>query len=230
MVESSPPSSIHPMSLLDVPAVVRLHERELTGDFMSRFGGRFLAQLYSGFLESPYAEALVAVDGRTGEVTGALLGVLDTQAHNTFLLRSRGPALAFYGFGQALLHPTLARDVLCTRSRRYLRGVARAMFATKRGRKPEPADPEQVGIISYVMVDRVRRGSGIGASLVAAYEGRAESAGLDRLELVTHPDGGGAGPFYCRIGWQYAGERMSDSGERFALYTRRLGERPSAGC
>ena len=104
------------------------------------------------------------------------------------------------------------------------------MFAGKRGRKPGCGEAERVGIISYVMVDGGRRGSGIGASLVAAYEKRAASAGLDRLELVTHPEPRGAGPFYSRIGWEYAGERTSESGERFALYTRRTDERPSAGC
>lgn len=230
MVEASPPPSIHTMSVLDVPAAVRLHERELTGDFMSRFGGRFLAQLYRAFLESPHAEALVAVDGRTGEVIGALLGTLDAPAHNSFLVRRHGPALALYGLGQALAHPALAWDVLRTRSGRYGRGIARSMFAGKRGRKPGSGEAERVGVISYVMVDGGRRGSGIGASLVAAYEERAVSAGLDRLELVTHPEPRGAGPFYSRIGWKYAGERTSDSGERFALYTRYLAERPPAGC
>ena len=230
MVESSTAPYIHTMSLLDIPAAVGLHERELTGDFMSRFGGRFLARLYRAFLESPHAEALVSVDPRSGEPTGALLGTLDTPAHNSFVVRRHGPALALYGLGRALLHPALARDVLRTRAGRYARGVARSAFAGKRGAKPGRDDAERVGVVSYVMVAGGRRGCGIGASLVAAYEERARRAGLDRLELVTHPEGRGAGSFYRRIGWSYAGERVSASGERFAMYTRYLNERPPAEC
>lgn len=228
MTEPSPRFSIRAMSLLDIPAAVRLHERELTGDFVSRFGGRFLSRLYRAFLKSLHAQALVSVSPRTGDITGVLLGVLDTPAHNSFLLRRHGPALAFYAIGRSLLHPALARDVLRTRARRYARGVARSVFAGKRGEKPERHDTERVGVISYVMVDGGRRGCGIGTSLVAAYEERARCAGLDRLELVTHPGGRGAGPFYDRIGWRCAGERISGNGERFALYTRHLGERPRA--
>lgn len=212
--------SPHPQEL---PEIARLHRRELTGDFISRFGDRFLTRLYRAFAESPHAEALIAVDGSTGEVIGALVGTLDIPSHNAFLVRHHGPALALHGLARALRYPALGRDVLLTRAGRYLRGIARSLFSGKAGKNPQAKAPEeQVGILAYLMVDGRRRKSGVGVSLVAAYEARAVSGGLDRLELVTFPKQVGAGPFYSRIGWEYAGERTSNSGERFALYTRYL--------
>jgi GNAT superfamily N-acetyltransferase len=86
---------------------------------------------------------------------------------------------------------------------------------------PEPST-EQVGFLTYVAVDVERRGRGIGGALLSAYEGLAREAGLDRLELVTVLGERGAGPFYDRMGWAYAGERVSRSGERYALYVRYL--------
>lgn len=228
VTDRSQPPSIRTMSPPDIPAAVRLHERELTDDFMSRFGSRFLAELYRAFVRSPHAVALVSVDLRTGGVTGALLATLNTLANNSFVVRSHGPALAFHGLGRALSHPALARDVLRTRGRRYARGVARSVFAGRRAAKPQREGAERVGVVNYVMVDGGRRGGGIGASLVAAYEELAWSADLERLELVTYPGGRGAGRFYRRIGWRYAGERISASGERFALYTRYPVKRPGA--
>lgn len=127
---------------------------------------------------------------------------------------------------RALRSPAFARDLLRTRLLRYARGIVRGLRRSgARNAVPEDArdtSPERVGFMTYVAVAADRRGRGIGGSLLDAYEEQARAAGLRRLDLVTFPDERGAGAFYSRMGWTYAGEIVSRSGERYALYTRPL--------
>lgn len=206
----------------DAARTAALHARELPGDFITRFGEGFLRSYHLAFAQSPHAVVAVADDRTTGRVVGALFGTLDTRSHYGFLVRRHGPELALRIAARSVCDPGLARDFLRSRAKRYVRGVARSLFSGKRTGAPDDGLVERVGLLAHVMVDGDYRRWGIGAALVAAYEMRARAAGLDRLELVTFPDGRGAAPFYGRIGWKYGGERVSRSGERFALYYRRL--------
>ncbi len=203
-----------------------LHERELPHEFLTRFGTKFLARYYRAFVESPDAVALAAVDARSGELEGVLISTLDTRAHYSNLVRLYGPALARAVGLQALRHPSLARDLLKTRLLRYARGIVRSLAKSPKSTQTDDESPEspaeRVGFLTYVAVSGESRGRGIGGALLAAYERMAREANLDRLELVTMTDERGAGPFYIRAGWTYAGERVSRSGERYALYIRFL--------
>ncbi|MGI9049713.1 MAG: GNAT family N-acetyltransferase [Rubrobacteraceae bacterium] len=81
-----------------------------------------------------------------------------------------------------------------------------------------------MGFPTYIAVRSDRHGRGTGVALFQAYEEMARRFGLDRLELVTRPGGAGAGPFFAKLGYEHAGERISRSGERYALYTKSLKE------
>ncbi len=203
-----------------------LHERELPHEFLTRFGAAFLARYYGAFAESPDAVALAAVDPRSGDLEGVLIATFDTRAHYSNLVRLHGSALARHVALQALRHPSLARDLIKTRLLRYARGILRSLNKGSKSTEKQDASPEppaeRVGFLTYVAVSGEHRGRGIGGALLEAYERMAREAKLDRLELVTTPDERGAGPFYLRAGWTYAGERVSRSGERYALYIRVL--------
>lgn len=124
---------------------------------------------------------------------------------------------------RAIGDPKLAGELLKTRAGRYIRGLIR--LSTKVPRRlsgHRPAQPAGVGVLCHVAVNRERQRQGIGASLLAAFTAQAVEAGAEYLELVTLPDRRGAGAFYERLGWWYAGERTSRSGETFSLYRLRL--------
>lgn len=207
-----------------------LHARELPHEFLTRFGPEFLSRYYRAFIESPYAVALVAsVDGAPERPDGVLIGTFDTGAHYSYLVRRHGLGLALSTLRQVGRRPRLAGELLRTRLLRYLRGILRSLgYAARGGKKPVSGrQEERVGFVAYVAVDRKRRGSGIGGRLFGAYEELARETGLRRLELVTLPDERGAVPFFERMGWRREGEITSRSGERYAFFTRDLGEKKS---
>lgn len=225
MNSTLPPAvSIRQFAPPDVLQTSALHLRALPDDFVTRFGQRFLSRYHLAFAESPHATVIVASDYATGHTVGALLGTLDTPAHYGWLVRHHGAGLAVRAAIRATRDPKLGADLVRTRAARYIRGIARSFVPDKHSGKREKSRDDDVGLLAHVMVAGDQRGRGIGSSLVAAYENRARHAGLKRLELATLPDSRGAGPFYEKIGWEYGGDRISQSGERFALYYRGLSE------
>lgn len=212
-----------------------LHARELPHEFLTRFGPGFLSCYYRAFVESPYAVALVAsVNGAAEEPggteregpDGVLIGTFDTGAHYSYLVRRHGRRLALSTLRQVSRRPRLAWDLLRTRLLRYLRGILRSLGYAAGPDKKDASDhgKDRVGFVAYVAVDRKRRGHGIGGHLFGAYEELAREAGLRRLELVTLPDERGAAPFFDSLGWKREGEITSRSGERYAFFTRHLGD------
>ena len=215
---------VRPLAAGEAREAARLHGRELPHEFLTRLGESFLAGYYRAFVGSPHAVALAV--SRSEGLEGVLIATFDTRAHYAYLVRRHGAALAWRVAGQALRHPSLARDLLRTRLLRYARGILRSLARSPRPANEPTVEPttepraERVGFLTYVAVAAERRGCGVGGALLAAYEALACEAGLDRLELVTVPGERGAGVFYERLGWTPAGERVSRSGERYALYIR----------
>lgn len=210
---------IRPPRPHDGASLASLHERELSTEFISRLGHRFLRRYHRAFAGSPHATALVADTG-TGWPAGFLLGTFDNAAHSAYLIRRHGPALAGLMLARTVSDPKLAGELLRERGGRYARAVLRLSAKGSRrasGRRKMRCTGE-VGVLAHVAVHPEYRGRGIGASLVSAFEARAVEAGVGRLELVTLPGDPGAGPFYERLGWSYAGERISRGGEVFSLY------------
>lgn len=205
----------------DAPVTAAVHARGLSHDFVTRFGGRFLAGYHQAFADSPHGTVAVADDQETGRVIGVLLGTFDTPAHYSHLVRRHGVGLAVRAAYQSVRDPGLGMELARSRAVRYARGIGRSIFGGKRN-SPKEEVLDRTGFLAHLVVEEKYRGRGVGASLVGTYETKARDAGLRRLELATLPDERGAGPFYERLGWEYEGERISKSGERFALYARAL--------
>jgi GNAT superfamily N-acetyltransferase len=231
MASSPPPSlGIRLFAPPDAHATAAAHARGLSHDFVTRFGEGFLAAYHRAFAASPHGAVIVADDRRTGRAVGALLGTFDTPAHYGFLVRRHGAGLAVLAASRALRDPSLAVDLARSRAGRYARGIGRAIFQGHSKTPKKRGEADQSGFLAHLVVEREYRGRGVGASLVAAYETQARNIGLRRLELATLPDERGAGPFYERLGWEYGGERVSKSGERFALYAHALAEGVDTEC
>ena len=217
MREESTAVEVRPLARVELRQAATLQGRELPREFLSRLGPRFLACYYEAFVDSPYAAALAVADPETGELDGVFIATFDTRAHYSYLVRHQGLALAGHAVLQALWRPALAQEFLRTRLVRYARGLIRSLVYKS---KVSHRETEKVGFPTYIVVRGDRHGRGTGVALFRAYEKMARRFGLDRLELVTRPGAAGAGPFFAKLGYDHAGERVSRSGERYAFYTK----------
>ena len=199
-------------------------------EFIARCGLPFLRRYYLGWITSPGGISLAGV-GDDDRLVGVLLGALDPAVHVRAMVRRHGVALALHLAIGALRRPSLGREILATRARRYVGGVWRVL-TTRGGRRPDAAVPSraddgQVGEITHLLVDPGSQGSGLGRALVDTAIERARGAGLGAIVLVTPPDLA-ARRFYERLGWHEDGEITSRSGEPFVRYRyplrRPLGE------
>ena len=173
-------------------------------EFIARCGLPFLRRYYLGWITSPGGISLAGVDD--DRLVGVLLGALDPAVHVRAMVRRHGVALALHLAIGALRRPSLGREILATRARRYVGGAWRVL-TTRGGRRtdaafPSRADDGQVGEITHLLVEANER---------------ARGAGLGAIVLVTPPDLA-ARRFYERLGWHEDGEITSRSGEPFVRY------------
>lgn len=215
------------LTTAEVGSAAALHRRVLDMEFLTRFGPAFMRSYYRAWIGAPEAIALVVIDGK-GDVVGALLGAIDPAVHTRLMVRRYGLRLGTRMVGHAAIHPALAKDLIVTRGRRYLRGMARIVSARIRpssASSSAAAPGPIVGEVTHVLVRPEYQGMGIGRALVTAAVAAAEDAKLHELVLVTPPDLA-ARDFYERLGWLADGEMKSRSGEQFLRYRFPL---PAAG-
>ncbi len=202
----------------DLAEASALHREILDMEFLVRCGPRFMRAYYRAWVEAPGAISLVARD-EDGELLGVVLGATDPATHVRAMVRHHGAGLAARLALYTAGHPALARELLVTRARRYVGGLAR-LVASRLVRAPAssrgPAGP-RVGEITHVLVRAERQGAGVGRALLDAAVATGRAAGLDELVLVTPPDLA-AGGFYRHLGWRADGEMTSRSGEPFVRY------------
>lgn len=162
--------------------------------------------------------ALVATSDEN-ELLGVLLGATNPPAHFRAMVRHDGVRIGTRMIAYAVLHPPLAKELVVTRSRRYLRGIFRLVRSRLDRQKQDPAHEIEpvVGEITHVLVNPSVQRGGIGRSLIDAAVEVARSAGVRELMLVTPPDLE-AKLFYERLGWQAEGSMESRSGEKFLRY------------
>ncbi|NNN00804.1 MAG: GNAT family N-acetyltransferase [Acidimicrobiaceae bacterium] len=213
---------IEPLGDRDVVEAAQLHRVVLDMEFLSRFGPRFMRTYYRAWIHSPGGLALVARE-RDGALLGVLLGASDPALHVRAMVRDHGLGLAGSIAARALTSPPLAKDLIITRARRYLRGLYR--LALKRRATSSAGSNDgtgrRVGEITHVLVDPGARSRGVGRELVAAAVALVREAGVQELTLVTPPDMD-ARHFYERLGWFQEGSMQSQSGEEFLKFRLHL--------
>lgn len=217
-----------------------IHRQVLDMEFLARFGTGFLTAYHRAWIRSPAGLSLAATDS-SGRITGVMLGSLDPAAHYDWLLRKAGAGLGVRMGAYALVHPSLARELVATRAGRYTRAVAIRVAARARralngaggdgaagdgavqaadpSSSPSPA--RRAGEITHLMVVPDGRGGGYGRALVEETERRAAAAEVAELVLVTPPDLD-ARQFYEHLGWETVGDMTSRSGEEFIRFRRAL--------
>jgi len=241
--------TIRPFQDGDWKVVTKLHQDQLSDEFITKFGRRFLRYYYRAFADSPYAVALIAIEPTRNQVVGSLMGTLDSAKHYRYMIQSYGLKFALHILLQSILRPTLAWKLVVTRGRRYIKGIMRYAFSRKNpphqsevaGEAGDKGGAEVSNVangaasdagvayveivadLTHLVVDESVRSGGIGSSLVRAFEEQARLFGVTRIDLVTLPPSEhGAGPFYEKLGWATVGLSTSASGERFVLYRKSL--------
>ena len=201
----------------DIAAAALLHRQILDMEFLSRFGPGFMRTYYRAWLGASDAIALVALDSREA-VVGVLLGATDPTNHVRAMVRRDGVRLSVALATYALVHPSLARDLVVTRGWRYLRGVTRIVVARLRPRATTTSGAgPRVGEITHVLVGPEMQGLGVGRALLEAAIGEARASRVAELVLVTPPDLA-ARHFYERLGWRPEGAMQSRSSEEFLRF------------
>ncbi len=223
------PVVIRDLGAPDIPAAAALHHDVLRTQFVAGFGHRFLARYYQAYLASPFGLALAATAGPGGELLGVLLGATCPQEHYPYLVRHHGAGLGAAMLAGMARRPELAWRLLRTRTRRYLRGVLRALG---RLRSPAPArrpPAHRVAEVTALLVSPDARGRGIAAALLDAAAARCRQAGAQRMELVTLAGDAGAAAFYSHLGWERVPGVLVRSGEHFLRYRLELATPPPSG-
>lgn len=209
--------TVRPLNDADVSTAVQLHLEVLDMEYLSRFGPAFLRAYYRAWVKSPGAISLGAADEQ-GVLVGVLLGASDPANHVRAMVRHHGLRLATRLVSHALINPSLARDLLVTRGRRYAQGVVRVLTARiSRSNATSSAVTVVVGEVTHVLVRPDAQGTGIGRALIEAAISAAREAGVHELVLVTPPDMA-ARHFYERLGWKFDDEIRSRSGEVFLRF------------
>lgn len=211
-------TEIRAMTERDVTSAVRLHLEVLDMEFLSRFGPTFMRSYYRAWIATAGGVSLVAVN-ESDEVVGLLLGATTPSAHARAMVREHGVKLASQMVAYALWHPTLAKDLIVTRGRRYLGGVLRILRSRFSPATPTATSAKGpvVAEITHVLVMPTLQGGGVGRALVERAVQISRESGADEIELVTPPDLS-AQHFYEHLGWQCEGALRSRSGEEFLRY------------
>jgi ribosomal protein S18 acetylase RimI-like enzyme len=200
---------IRPMTRRDVGLAARWHTQEFPDGFYPRLGPRFLAAYYWTFLKSPYAAALVAVDG--SRITGYVAGTLDERRHGRRVLVRYCGLLVAVGTLCLLSQPSLWRDFVRRRAVRYLRRLVRAVLEAM-----TPPKAVASGELAYIVTAEEARGRGVGAGLLNEFRDHAFRAGTRELRLVTAADAPRLSTFYERHGWLPAERRTTLDGRALA--------------
>lgn len=133
----------------DVDAIARLHVSGIATGFLSTLGVRFLAELYTGMLESDRCGVWVARSG--GRVVGFVAGADDTSAFYREFLRSRRSLSAGVYAAFRIADP------------RSWRGVVETL---RHGIGSDPAGGDTAGELLSIAVLPSSRGRGVARALV----------------------------------------------------------------
>lgn len=224
-----PVVNIRPSTPSDVDAIVDLHLEHLPHGLFPRLGTAFMRRYHRTFIELERGISLVAVvpdPAGPDRVIGFVSGSTDQRRHVADVLAAaRGPLLLAGAAGLAR-HPSLLVPFARTRSRRYLRRLARP-FRPRRQVHPDVVEQggvEPVAVLSAIVVSPSARAAGAGAALVAGLVERVRRAGTRTIELVTFAGPDGAAAFYRALGWTEAGTHADKDGHEVITFRLELAE------
>lgn len=191
----------------DVAALAALHVESFQGFFLSRLGARFVAELYSGFVESPDAICVVAC--QNADVVGIAAGPIDPPVFFRRLLFRRG-----YRFAFAAL-PVLARHPW---------EIGRRLLGALLYRGEAPPRYDCAALLSTICVHPSSRGTGVARELLDRFCAVAAAGGAKYAYLTTdRDDNQSVNAFYVRAGFSVTAEVGRSGGRIMNCYLKRIG-------
>jgi glycosyltransferase involved in cell wall biosynthesis/ribosomal protein S18 acetylase RimI-like enzyme len=175
----------------DAAAMARLHRESMPTAFLPALGNGFLKRLYRAAAKDTDAVALVAED--QGSVVGFTVAVPSVRAFYRRFVRRDG-----FGAGLAAA-PHLARP-----------SVLRRVIETARYPSKQLALPEAE--LLSIAVDGSRRSRGVGGALAEAVANGLAERNVREFKVVVGADNVGAGRFYARHGFRFAGQTTVHAG------------------
>lgn len=217
---SGPESSVPPSGALvfalrdlhesDLPIVVERHREQFPDGFYSQLGSDFVHAYFRQYLRSSGSTGLVATVTGSQEIVGYLIGTVDQRGHDRDMYLRSAFVLALAGGVALARRPAELAEFLRSRAlrytRRYIRGVARALDRS-------PAGP-QVGELLYIYTAPHHRQQGCGAVLLRAFVEQAQRSNTVRIDLVTEQGNVTAREFYAHRGWKEAGNFTARDGRQ----------------
>lgn len=152
----------------DIQSIVDVHLAAFPGFFLTSLGGRFLSEMYRGFLS--HSSGILLVIEEAGSVVGFAAGSSSPVVFFSDLRRRRS---LFFLLWAA---PSLLRD-----PKAVLRKLLSALFY--RGDKPLSLNGG--ALLSSIAVRPEVSGHSLGARLLQDFEGEAFSRGVDFVYLTT---------------------------------------------
>jgi ribosomal protein S18 acetylase RimI-like enzyme len=209
----------------DVEAIVAIHRAAFPSSFLTSLGPRFLAHLYTGYLDHPSgillvaagaadaggeaaaaAEGVAGMDGSSGPVRGFVAGTTEPEAFYAWLRRTRGPAMSVVAV------PALARRPLV---------VGRRLVSAIRYRGEAPQTVGHAALLASLGVDPGSSGGGLGSRLVEGFVARALEASRPVTYLSTDVAGNDRVlEFYRRNGFHEAERLRRPDGREMAVLIR----------
>ena len=200
----------------DLPFVVTEHRAHFPEGFFARLGTRFLTAYTRTYLTGPHARAYIAE--AEGVPVGFLVGVTDPAAHRQHIVQNHGKGLALRACAALCIRPGLALHFTRTRLARYARKLLPGRRGAAEAAIEAPPRPGITAVLAHVAVVGRVRSYGLGSALVRRFTQDAAAAGCARLSLVTAAGPEGAGRYYERLGWGYAGETRTPEGRTLLTY------------
>ncbi|MBP8535526.1 N-acetyltransferase [Streptomyces sp. MK37H] len=200
----------------DLPFVVDEHRAHFPDGFFARLGPRFLTAYTATYLGTPHARGYIAEVG--GLPAGFLVGVIDPAAHRGQLVRKHGTRLALRACAALSLRPLLTLHFIRTRLSRYCRKLLPARYTRGQEELRPVRRDGATAVLSHVAVNGSARSLGLGSALIERFTQDAAAAGCARVNLVTAAGPDGAGRYYERLGWRFAGSTRTPEGRSFLTY------------
>jgi ribosomal protein S18 acetylase RimI-like enzyme len=197
---------VRDLRLEDAPAAATLHLRAFRGFFLAELGERFMRSFYRGYAQVPGGVGAVAFSG--DKLVGVIVGTTVPARFFRSLLKQELLGLLIASCIAVLRHPRVAT--------RLVKAVV------YRGKVPVQVDG---ALLSSICVDPQAGPSGVGSTLIAAWEDRVRALGVSSAYLTTDAlENDVVNAFYRKRGWHFAGSFSTPEGREMNCYTRDLGE------
>jgi ribosomal protein S18 acetylase RimI-like enzyme len=152
----------------DISQIANVHFDAFPGFFLTTLGGRFLEELYRGFLSHPSGILLVARDGQG--LLGFAAGTSDPALFFRELRRRRWPHFLYKAAPAIVRNPG---------------PVLRKIAYAARYRGDQPIARTHGALLSSIGVCRAAQGAGVAGPLISAFEASAGSLGAASVYLTT---------------------------------------------